>query len=74
MVYKLLVSYVYTGATVGHKRKSCEMCIRDSNSSMQRSPACLYLACASLSVLSEKKQKIFSEGVPSFCVSMSVVG
>ena len=44
------------------------------NSSMQRSPACLHLACASLSVRSEKKQKIFSEGVPSFCVPMSVVG
>jgi hypothetical protein len=25
-----------------------------------------------MSVLSEKKQKIFSEGVPVFCVSMSV--
>lgn len=30
MVYKLLVSYVYTGATVGHKRKSCGVGTRKS--------------------------------------------
>lgn len=30
MVYKLLVSYVYTGATVGHKRKSCGIGTRKS--------------------------------------------